>query len=65
MTRPEDKIMRLSTDAGVLSQPNRYGKNVAEVHQGHDVHVIGVSMNYIKIRMKNRLEGYIPLTAAE
>ena len=65
LTRPEDKIMRLSTDAGVLSQPNRYGKNVSEVHQGHDVHVIGVSMNYIKIRMKNRLEGYIPLTAAE
>jgi hypothetical protein len=65
LTRSEDKIMRLSTDAAVLSQPNRYGKRLSEVHQGHDVHVIGVAMNYIKIRMKSGLEGYIPMTATE
>jgi uncharacterized protein YgiM (DUF1202 family) len=65
LTRPEDKIMRLSTDAAVLSQPNRYGQKLAEVHQAHDVHVIGISMNYIKIRMKSGLEGFIPLTATE
>jgi hypothetical protein len=65
LTRPEDKIMRLSTDAAVSSQPNRYGKKLSEVHQGHDVHVIGVSMSYIKIRMKSGLEGYIPMTATE
>lgn len=65
LTRPEDKIMRLSTDAAVLSQPNRYGKRLSEVHQGHDIHVIGVSMNYVKIRMKSGLEGYVPMTAAE
>jgi hypothetical protein len=65
LTRAEDKIMRLSTDAPVLSQPNRYGKKLSEVHQGHDVHVIGVSMNYVRIRMKSGLEGYIPMTAAE
>jgi hypothetical protein len=65
LTRPSDKIMRLSTDAAVLSQPNRYGKRLAEVHQGHDVHVIGISMNYMKIRMKSGLEGYIPMTSAE
>jgi hypothetical protein len=65
LTRPEDKVMRLSTDAAVLSQPNRYGRKLSEVHQGHDVHVIGISMNYMKIRMRSGLEGYIPMTAAE
>jgi hypothetical protein len=65
LTRPQEKIMRLSTDATVLSQPNRYGKKLSQVHQGHDVHVIGVAMNYIKIRMKSGLEGYIPMTAAK
>jgi hypothetical protein len=65
LARAEDKIMRLSTDAAVLTQPNRYGKKLSLVHQGHDVHVIGVSMNYVKIKMKNGLEGYIPMTAAE
>ena len=65
LTRRQDKIMRLSTDAAVVSQPNRYGKRVSEVHQGHNVHVVGISMNYIKIRMKSGLEGYIPMTATE
>ena len=64
LTHPEDKIMRLSSDAAVLSQPNRYGKKVSEVHQGHDVHAIGISMNYVKIRMKSGLEGYIPVSVA-
>jgi hypothetical protein len=65
LTRTEDKIMRLSSNAAVMSQPNRYGKKLSEVHQGHDIHAIGVSMNYIKIRMKSGLEGYVPMTAAE
>jgi hypothetical protein len=65
LTRPEDKILRLSSNAAVLSQPNRYGKKLSEVHQGHDIHAVGVSMNYIKIRMKSGLEGYVPMTAAE
>jgi hypothetical protein len=65
ITRPTDKVMRLTTDAAVLSEPNRYGKRLAEVHQGHDVHVIGVSLNYMKIRMKGGIEGFIPMTAAE
>jgi hypothetical protein len=65
LTRPADKIMRLSSNAAVVSQPNRYGQKLSEVHQGHDVHIIGLSMNYVKIRMKSGLEGYIPMTAAE
>ncbi len=65
LTHPEDKIMRLTADAAVLSQPNRYGKKLSEVHQGHDVHVIGTSMNYIKIRMRSGLEGYIPVAVAQ
>jgi hypothetical protein len=65
ITRPTDRVMRLTTDAAVLSEPNRYGKRLAEVHQGHDVHVIGVSLNYMKIRMKGGIEGFIPMTAAE
>ena len=65
LARPEDKVMKLSTDAAVLTEPNRYGKKVSEVHQGHDVHVVGVALNYMKIRMKSGLEGFIPTTAAE
>jgi len=35
------------------------------VHQGHAVHVIGIALSYMKIRMKSGLEGYIQASALE
>ncbi len=65
LARPTDKIFRLTQDTPVLSLPTRFGTKLAEVHNGHDVHVIGVSMNYMKIRMKSGLEGYITSSALQ
>jgi hypothetical protein len=60
-----DKIFMLTHDAPVLDAPNRWGKKLSEVHQGHAVHVVGVALNYMKIRMRSGLEGFIPTTALE
>ena len=65
LVKPADKVFLLSHDGAVLDKPNRWGKKVAEVHQGHNVHVVGISLNYIRIRMKNGLEGFIPMAAVE
>ena len=65
LAKPADKVFVLTHDAGVLDKPNRWGKKVAEVHQNKNVHVVGVALNYMRIRMKNGLEGYIPTTALE
>jgi uncharacterized protein YgiM (DUF1202 family) len=60
-----DKIFLLSHDAAVLEAPNRWAKKLAEVHHGHKVHVIGIALNYMRIRMKSGLTGFIPLTALQ
>lgn len=65
LVKPTDKVFVLSHDAGVLEKPNRWGKKLAEVHQGHNVHVVGISLNYMQIRMKSGLQGFIPMTALE
>jgi hypothetical protein len=65
LAKPADKVFVLTHDASVLDKPNRWGKKVAEVHQTHNVHIVGVALNYMKIRMKSGLEGYIPSTALE
>jgi hypothetical protein len=65
LVSPTDKVFVLTHDAPVLDQPNRFGKKLAEVHQTHNVHVVGLALNYMKIRMKNGLQGYIPITALE
>ncbi len=65
LVKPTDKIFVLTHDAGVLEKPNRWAKKLAEVHQGRNVHVVGLSLNYMKIRMKSGLEGFIPIAALE
>jgi len=65
LVKPVDKVFVLTHDAGVLDKPNRWGKKLAEVHQGHNVHVVGIALNYMRIRMKSGLEGFIPMTALE
>lgn len=65
LSRPTDKIFQLTRDTPVLSQPSHFGQKLAEVHSGHDVHVIGSSMTYMKIRMRDGLEGYITASALE
>jgi hypothetical protein len=65
ITRPADQIFQLTSNAPVLSEPSHWGKKLSEVHKGHNVHVVGISLNYMKIRMKDGVEGYIPTTALE
>ena len=65
LVAPTDKVFVLTKDASVLDQPNRFGKKLAEVHKTKNVHVVGLALNYMKIRMKNGLQGYIPITALE
>ncbi len=65
LTSPTDKLFLLTRDAPVLDAPNRWGKKLSEVHHGHAVHVVGIALGYLKIRMKSGLEGYIPSTALE
>ncbi len=65
LVTPTDKIFHLTSNSPVLAAPNHAAKKLAEVHQGHDVHVVGVALTYMKIRMRDGLEGFIPDTALE
>jgi len=65
LARPTDKVFKLTKDAPVLSVPNHHGKKLAEVHRDHEVHIVGTSVNYMKIRMKDGLEGFISISALE
>ena len=65
LVKPADKVFVLTHDAAVLDKPNRWAKKLAEVHASHNVHVVGLSLDYMQIRMKSGLEGFIPMTALE
>lgn len=65
LVKPTDKVFVLTRDAAVLDKPNKWGKKLAEVHKGHNVHVVGIALSYTMIKMKSGLTGFIPLTALE
>ncbi|GEM_PF-1532213 len=65
MVVPADKILTLISDSPVRERPNQWAKELAEVHKGHHVQVVGVAPNYVRIRMRSGLEGYIPYSALE
>lgn len=65
LVKPSDKVFQLTQDSAVLQAPNRWGKKLSQVHRGHSVHVTGVSLNYMQIRMKSGLVGFIPATALQ
>ncbi len=62
---PYDKQFLLMADSPVFSVPNQSGEKLAEVHRGKYIHVIGQALSYLKIRMKNGTEGYVPMSAAQ
>jgi uncharacterized protein YgiM (DUF1202 family) len=65
LVKPVDKIFALTSDSPVYDKPNRWAKKVSEVHKGHSVHVVGLALSYMKIRMKSGVEGFIPTSALE
>jgi len=65
LVKPTDKIFLLTQDAAVLEAPNRWAKKLAEVHRNHNIHVIGLALNYMRIRMKSGVTGFIPVTALQ
>ncbi len=65
MVTPYDKQFLLTADAAVRTAPNEFADKVAEVHRGRYIHVVGQALNYLKIRMKDGTEGYVPMTAAQ
>jgi hypothetical protein len=65
LVKPTDKIFMLTRDAAVLEAPNHWARKLAEVHRSHNVHVIGLALNYMQIRMKSGLTGFIPVSALQ
>jgi hypothetical protein len=65
MVTPYDKQFLLTANSPVFSVPNQSGEKLSEVHRGKYIHVVGQALSYLKIRMKNGTEGYVPMSAAQ
>ncbi len=65
LVKSVDKVFILTHDAAVLEAPNRWAQKINAVHRNHKVHIIGLALNYMQIRMKSGLVGFIPASALQ
>jgi len=65
LVTPYDKQFLLTADSPVLAAPNQSAQKLSEVHRGRYIHVVGQALSYLKIRMKDGTEGFVPMTAAQ
>lgn len=63
--KPIDKKFLLTQNSPVYQNPDASSPVLAQVHRRKYVHVIGITGNWLQIRMRNGTVGFIPTSAAE
>ena len=63
LLRPADNSFILSSDTPLYAGPHLANSTVATLHRGSYVHVIGVALYYLEIRLENGVVGFIPVGA--
>ena len=65
VVKPIDKKFLLTRNSPVYQNADSSSPVVAQVHRRKYVHVIGITGNWLQIRMRNGTVGFIPTSAAE
>ncbi|HZP45160.1 MAG TPA: tetratricopeptide repeat protein [Candidatus Binataceae bacterium] len=60
-----DKKFLLTHDSPVFEAPSNGSPVVAQVHHGRLVHVTGITGDWLRVRLKTGVVGFIPTNAAE
>jgi tetratricopeptide (TPR) repeat protein len=63
--KPLDKKFLLTHDSEVYANPDNSGAVLAHVHHRKFVHVIGIAGDWLQIKLKTGVVGFIPTSAAE
>jgi tetratricopeptide (TPR) repeat protein len=63
--KPLNKLFLLTRNSPVYQNPDETSAAIGEVRRKKYVHVTGIAGNYLQVRLKNGIVGFIPETAAE
>jgi len=65
LVKPADTSFMVTRDSPVYEKPNRFAKKVAEVVRGRPVKVTGVALDYVRIRLRSGVVGFLPMSALQ
>ena len=63
--KPLNKLFLLTKNSPVYQDPDETSSTIGEVRRKKYVHVTGIAGDYLQIKLKNGLIGFIPAAAAE
>ena len=63
--RPLNKLFLLTKSSAVYQNPDAASAVIAQVKRRKYVHVIGITGNFLQIRLRNKSIGFIPVNVAE
>ena len=63
--KPLNKLFLLTKNSPVYQSPDDTSSTIGKVKRKKYVHVIGITGNYLQIKLRNGTIGFIPVTAAE
>jgi Tfp pilus assembly protein PilF len=63
--KPLNKLFLLTKNSAVYQNPDETSAVIAQVKRRKYVHVIGITGNFLQIRLRNKSIGFIPVNVAE
>ncbi|MGH7864497.1 MAG: hypothetical protein ACREQB_05880 [Candidatus Binataceae bacterium] len=65
LVKPADQVFMVTHDSPIYERPNRFSKKVGDVVHGKGVKVTGIALNYLRVKLRSGVAGFVPISALE
>ncbi|MGH7865513.1 MAG: hypothetical protein ACREQB_11005 [Candidatus Binataceae bacterium] len=65
LVKSADQVFMVTHDSPLYERPNRFSKKVGEVVHGKGVKVTGIALNYLRVKLRNGVTGFVPISALQ
>ncbi len=65
LVKPTDQVFMVTSDSPIYERPNRFARTVGEVVHGKGVKVTGIALNYLRVKLRSGVVGFVPISALQ
>lgn len=65
LVKPTDQVFMVTGDSPIYERPNRFAGKVGEVVHGKRVKVTGIALNYLRVKLRSGVVGFVPISALQ
>jgi D-arabinose 1-dehydrogenase-like Zn-dependent alcohol dehydrogenase len=65
LVKPTDQVFMVTSDSPIYERPNRFAKKVGEIVRRKPVKVTGIALNYLRVKLRSGVVGFVPISALQ